>query len=42
MTSPPITRTEELTEAELGASRGMLRLHPGRVRDLDASLDNSQ
>jgi DNA-binding MarR family transcriptional regulator len=39
MTSPPIPRTEELSAPELGAWRGMLRVHTALVRDLDAELD---
>jgi DNA-binding MarR family transcriptional regulator len=36
-TLPPVR--EELTEAELGAWRGMLRVHAALLRTLDAELD---
>ena len=39
MTSPPIPRTEELSASELGAWRGLLRVHTALVRELDAELD---
>ena len=39
MTSPPMPRTEELSAAELGAWRGLLRVHTALVRELDAELD---
>jgi DNA-binding MarR family transcriptional regulator len=38
MTSPT-TQIEELTPAELGAWRGLLRVHTALVRQLDAELD---
>src|SRR5215210_1159144 len=39
MPSPTLTKVEELTPAELGAWRGLLRVHAALVRELDAELD---
>jgi DNA-binding MarR family transcriptional regulator len=40
MTSPPpALQTQELSATELGAWRGMLRVHAALVRELDAELD---
>ena len=35
---PSATQTEELTPTELGAWRGMLRVHSALLRELDAEL----
>ena len=37
--NPPSTAVEELTATELGAWRGLLRVHTALVRELDAELD---
>ena len=37
--TPPTTAVEELTATELGAWRGLLRVHTALVRALDAELD---
>ena len=37
--NPPTTAVEELTATELGAWRGLLRVHTALVRELDAELD---
>ena len=36
--NPPTTAVEELTATELGAWRGLLRVHTALVRELDAEL----
>jgi DNA-binding MarR family transcriptional regulator len=36
--TPPTTAVEELTATELGAWRGLLRVHTALVRELDAEL----
>lgn len=38
MPSPTTTQIQELTATELGAWRGLLRVHAALVRDLDAEL----
>ena len=39
MTSPHDRRSQELTAVELGAWRGLLRVHAALVRELDAELE---
>jgi DNA-binding MarR family transcriptional regulator len=39
MSSPTPTQVEELTPVELGAWRGLLRVHAALVRELDVELD---
>jgi DNA-binding MarR family transcriptional regulator len=39
MSSPTPTKVEELSPTELGAWRGMLRVHAALVRELDAELE---
>ena len=37
--TPDTAVTDELTDVELGAWRGLLRIHAGLVRELDAELE---
>jgi DNA-binding MarR family transcriptional regulator len=39
--SSPTTQIEELTPVELGAWRGLLRVHTALVKELDAELDSA-